>query len=71
MGTNGQIQVGAWPAMNPTLAVPPFNAAPGEAAGELVEAQALITSAAAATAAVSPSRPRLRLLAVAQRPPGA
>jgi len=67
MGTNGQIQVGPCPLMTPNVAVPPFVAAPCAPVVELDEEQALSTSANAPTAPVSPSRPRLVLLAVAQR----
>jgi hypothetical protein len=63
MGTNGQIQVGPCPLMTPNVAVPPFWTAPGEPVEELVEEQALSTSATAPTIPVSPSRRRLVLLA--------
>lgn len=67
MGTNGQIQVGPCPLMIPTVAVPPFWAAPCELVVELVDEQALSTSAIALTVPVSARRPRLVLLAVARR----
>jgi hypothetical protein len=68
---NGQIQVGLCPLTNPYVAVPPFTVPPCDGACELEEEQALMTSAAAITAPVSPSRPRLRLPPVARRPLGA
>jgi hypothetical protein len=45
--------------MTPNVAVPPFWTVPDELDGELVEEQALSTSASAPTAPVSPSRRRL------------
>jgi hypothetical protein len=56
--------------MIPTVAVPPFWAAPCELVVELDEEQALSTSAAALNVAVSASRPRLARLLVAHRPLG-